>query len=215
MILDALETMPALAPLDFYCLSTPIRYGKAASKPLKSSYLLPSTSSLLAEEAFSDVAMAWSEEGVVVEVFVHKPFEEAQYPRYQEGDALELFIDTRDLKTAGFATRFCHHFVILPQEVQGIRALEITRFRTEDSHPLCDPNELQVKSDFEKKCYWMQVFIPSSCLHGYDPSGMNRMGFTYRISRFKAEPQHFAIRSQDWAIDQNPKLWASLTLEKK
>ena len=179
MLLDTLEAMPPLAPLDFFALSISGRYSKSlgGSKPLKSAFFLPDTSPLLGETAFADVAFCWNEEGIVVEATVHQPFEEASYPRFREGDALEVFIDTRDLKNAGFITRFCHHFVVLPQEVQGIRALEVTRFRTEDSHPLCDPTELHVQSVFDKKSYWLQFHIPASCLHGYDPGHFDRLGF--------------------------------------
>ncbi|MBS0605472.1 MAG: hypothetical protein JSR57_00865 [Verrucomicrobia bacterium] len=216
MAFDALEAMPALAPLDFFSVATPVRYGKAlsSSKRLKPAFFLPNTSAFLGEEAFADVALSWSEEGLVAEATVNQPFEGAHYPRFSEGDALELFIDTRDLKNAGFVTRFCHHFVILPQEVQGIRALEITHFRTEDSHPLCDPSELQVDFAFDKKSYWLRAVIPASCLHGYDPDHFDRLGFTYRLNRPHGGPQHFALRSHDWAIDQNPRLWATLKLEK-
>ncbi len=213
---DALAGMPALAPLDFFSMATSVRYGRPLpiSKRLKSLFFLPNTSSLLGEDAYADIAMNWSEEALVIEASVHQPFAKAHYPRFSDGDALELFIDTRDLKNAGFITRFCHHFLILPEEVQGIRALEITRFRTEDSHPLCDPAELQVDAAFDNKSYWMRVVIPASCLHGYDPDHFDRLGFTYRLNRSHGGPQHFALRSQDWAIEQNPRLWASLKLEK-
>lgn len=217
MLLDTLEAMPALAPLDCFALNVSGRFSKSPGigKPLKSSFFLPDTSKLLGAEAFADVAFCWNEEELVVEATVHQAFEESCYPRFTEGDALEVFIDTRDLKNTGFATRFCHHFVVLPQEVQGIRALEVTRFRTEDTHPLCDPSELRVEAEFEKKSYWLRVCIPTSCLHGYDPDHFDRLGFTYRLSRPHAEPQYFAIRSTDWAIEQHPRLWASLKLFRK
>ncbi len=192
MSLDALEAMPALAPLDFFSFAAAARYSKAppSSKLFKRSFLLPDTSEMLGEERFADVALCWNEEGIIVEAFIEQAFEEANYPRFSEGDALELFIDTRDLKTAGFITRFCHHFVILPQEVQGIRALEITHFRTEDAHPHCDPSELHVEAEYDKTAYKLHVHIPSSCLHGYDPAYFDRLGFTYRLHRTRGTPQH-------------------------
>ncbi len=179
-------------------------------KVLQRSCLLPDLTEWLAEEKFADVSLAWSESGIFVGVFVEKPFDEAFYPRYEEGDAVELFFDTRDLKTAGFATKFCHQFVFLPQAVQGIVAQEVTHFRTEDTHPLCDPSELQVEAEVGKKSYALRIFIPSSCLYGYDPASFDRIGFTYRIHRHKGAAQHFALSSQHFSLEQHPRLWASL-----
>ncbi len=213
---EALERMPALAPLEFFSLEGEIRHSKTppSSKLMRKGFLLPDTSEWLGEEKFADVAMAWNETGLFIDVFVDKTFEEAAYPRFFEGDAVELFIDTRDLKTAGFATRFCHQFVFLPQAVQGIQAQEITHFRAEESHPLCDASELQITTEFEKNSYELQIYIPSSCLHGYDPASFDRMGLTYRIHRFKGSPQHFSLSSQHFSVEQHPRLWASFKLEK-
>lgn len=208
---ENLEQCPALAPLEFFALEGELHYSKSppSSKLMRRSFLLSDTSEWLGEIHFADVAIAWNEGGVFVDVFVEKPFEEASYPRFAEGDAIELFFDTRDLKTAGFSTRFCHQFVFLPQAVQGIQAQEITHFRTEDTHPLCDAADLQVAAEIGKKDYALQIFIPAQCLHGFDPLSFERMGFTYRIHRFKGPPQHFALSSQHFSLEQHPRLWAS------
>lgn len=211
MTLEIFEQLPALAPLDFFALEGELNYVKASPslKEMRKKFLLPDMSPFLAEEKFAEVALAWSESGIYICIFVDRPFEEASYPRFNEGDAVELFFDTRDLKTAGFATRFCHRFVFLPQPVQGISAQEITHFRTEDTHPLCDPADLQITSEIGKKDYSMQIFIPAHALHGYDPASFEKIGFTYRIHRAKGAPQHFALSSQHFSIEQHPRLWAS------
>jgi hypothetical protein len=219
MSFELFENAPALLPLEFFSLSTSISHAPfsltaLSSRAMRSSHSLPDTTELLGEEKFGDVALAWNEEGLCVHAFIDKPFEEASFPAFSKGDALELFFDTRDLKTAGFATRFCHHFVILPQAVQEVQALEMTHFRTEDTHPLCDPNDLIVHADMQNSSYSVRILIPSACLHGYDPKSYDRMGFTYRIHRYKGAPQHFAVSSQHFAIEQLPRLWASLTMKK-
>jgi hypothetical protein len=208
---ENLEQCPALAPLEFFALEGDLCYSKSppSSKLMRRSFLLPDTSIWLGEERFVDIAVAWNEGGIFIDAFVEKPFEEALYPRFSEGDAIELFFDTRDLKTAGFATRFCHQFVFLPQPVQGIQAQEITHFRAEDSHPLCDAAELQVDAEIGAKTYQLQIFIPALCLHGFDPFSFDRIGFTYRIHRFKGSPQNFALSSQHFSLEQHPRLWAS------
>jgi hypothetical protein len=220
MSIELFEQIPVLFPVEFFSLSCPMHYSKfslatPSSRAMRKSFILPDTSELLAEEKFSDVALCWDEEGICIEVFVDKPFEEVYFPFFSKGDAIELFFDTRDLKTAGFATRFCHHFVILPQRVQDIQAMEMTHFRTEDTHPLCDPKDLSVEAAFQKKSYTVRILIPAACLHGYDPKVCDRMGFTYRIHRYGGSPQHFAVSSEHFPLEQSPKLWASLSLNSK
>lgn len=195
--------IPELAPLHFFRLHVDVK---------KKGSLLPKTSSFLGEESFADVTLAWSERGIVVQVDVHQKFEEAVYPKYEEGDAMELFFDTRDLKEAGFPTRFCHHFLVLPQEVQGIQALELTRFRNEDSHPLCEPEAIKVKTSIKPRGYQTTIEFPSEILHGYDPNSFDRLGFTYCIHRPKKESQHFAVSSSYVAVAQHPSLWATCEL---
>jgi hypothetical protein len=219
MSVELFESTPPLLPLEFFSLACSIKHAAiSATAPssvvMRSSFTLPDTAELLGEERFSEIALCWNQEGLCLEVFVDKPFEEVYFPFFSKGDAIELFFDTRDLKTAGFATRFCHHFVVLPQAVQDIQALEMTHFRTEDTHTLCDPNELAVHADFHKNSYSVRILIPAQCLHGFDPKVCDRIGFTYRIHRYGGQPQHFAVASEHFAIEQSPRLWASLTLIK-
>lgn len=205
---EVLEQLPSIPPLQFFAVEVNVEYGKEIGKR----HLLPEFSGLLGEVHFANVALAWNEEAILIEAEIKKPFEEAFYPDYAKGDALEFFFDTRDLKTAGAVTRFCHHFVILPKEVQGVRAQEVSKFRAEDSHPLCDPEDVYVEADFHANRYELKIVFPSSVLHGYDPSLFDRLGFTYRVTRPKGESDHFSLSSLFYKIQQQPNLWASLKL---
>ena len=217
MSMEIFEQVPTLLPIEFFNLSAEISYAKAlpTSRKLRLSHLLPDTSEWLGEERFAEVAMVWNGDGLCIEAYVDKPFEEANYPHYKSGDALEIFIDTRDLKTAGFATRFCHHFMVLPEAVQGVQALEVTHFRTEDTHPLCDPSELVVTATFHQQSYSLRLVIPAQCLAGYDPQTCDKMGFMYRMHRYGGPPQHFTVSSDHFSIEQSPRLWASLAMIRK
>jgi len=211
-----IEACPALAPVEFFALEGELPYvkGTPTAKQMRKNCLLPKMGEWLGEETFADVAISWNETGLFVHLFVEKPFEEAAYPKFTEGDAFELFCDTRDLKEAGFPTRFCHQFLFLPQPVQGIQAQEITRFRTEDTHPLCEAEDLEIKAVMGKKEYTLELFIPANCLHGFDPASFDRIGLTYRIHRHKGTPQHFALSSQHFSLEQHPRLWASFRFVK-
>lgn len=216
------EEFVPLTPVNFFQIGADCNYlpsGKEKKFPvltrqLAKKYQLPDTSHLCSEEAFADVSLGWNEEGVEAFIDVRSPFRQARYPNVDQGDSIELFIDTRDIKTSGFNTRFCHHFFFLGEGVDGHFAGELTRFRTEDAHPLCDAKELKVKSAISSNGYSLNIFIPSHCLYGYDPAQFNRLGFTYRINRADGFPQHFSAVTEDFPVEQQPSLWGSLALKK-
>lgn len=204
-----------LYPVHFFALSCDCRsIIKNDEYPSLSHHLLPSIEDLTDEEQFSKIAIGWNEGGIGLQVQVDQPLSQSFYPNIEKGDSVELFIDTRDLKTTGFNTRFCHHFFFLPQSIDGISKGEKTHFRNEDSHPLCDPEVLRCQVQNKKNCYLMKIFVPSQCLYGYDPKQFDRLGFTYRINRFGETPQHYSVVSQEYQIDQQPSLWGSLKLVK-
>ncbi|MDP1836838.1 MAG: hypothetical protein Q8K75_13050 [Chlamydiales bacterium] len=206
-----------LAPVGLFAVSVNCHHRAESSKgpgPLTPTYSLPSLAELCGEETFADVALAWHQRGFYASVSVEKEAEKCFYPELRTGDSVEFFIDTRDSKASGFNNRFCHHFYFLPKEVNGHSCGEITRFRTEDVHEWCDSNELKNTIHLYKNTYRLDIFIPAHCLHGYDPEQFDRIGFTYRINRPGDDPQHFAVSSNDYAIDQQPSLWASVRLVK-
>lgn len=172
-------------------------------------YSFPLTTGLAGEESFADFAMGWSTEGLVILVTYHSGFERSIFPDIHRGDAVELFIDTRDVKTAGFPTRFCHHFFFLAESVNGVHAGERTQFRTEDRHELCEATDLGVKRFGKKR---LELRVPGHCLTGYDPIDFARLGFSYRLSRFGGSPQHFSVSSSEYSVDQQPSLWTTLRL---
>jgi len=204
----------SLNPVHFFAISCSCLQLTGQNRfPSFALHQLPSTQPLTHEDSFSSLAMGWSEEGISLSIQVKGVPIRPRYPSIEQGDSVELFFDTRDLKTAGFNTRFCHHFFFLPQAVEGVFKGEKTHFRTEDSHPLCNPDDLECHTDVKKNRYLMKIFIPSQCLYGYDPMQFRRIGFTYRINRFGGEPQHFSVVSPEYQIEQQPSLWGSLQLE--
>jgi len=208
------QPFPALFPEIFFDASACIY--PSSKLPLargKRKFLLPDVSALLDEEKFADFYMSWDSEGLSLLCQVERPFIDCVYPSFDEGDSLELFIDTRDLKEVGVIHRFCHHFLFLPVEVQGVRSLEVTNFRGEDKHSLADPAQLCVETTFEKKSYCYAIYLSREVLYGYDPVSIPRLGFSYRLHRAKGRPQHFPLSTKACAIERFPALWASLQLK--
>lgn len=203
----------SLSPVNFFALACDChQLAKRDVPPSFTTHLVPASHALTQEEAFAKVAMGWHEEGIALQFQVNRPANRSFYPEIEQGDSIECFFDTRDVKTSGFNTRFCHHFFFLPHSIEGVTKGEKTHFRSEDSHPLCDAQELECSVQLKKKEYVMNMFIPVQCLVGYDPKQFDRLGFTYRINRFGGEPQHFSVLTQEYQIDQQPALWASLKL---
>ena len=190
-----LEEIPALPPVHFFSFSCDLSYGKTLF-PLKT-YLLPDTTKILREESLATIAMAWNEEGLLFQVRIKG--------EYSDEDQIELFLDTRDLKEAGYLTKFCHHFIIAGEEGK-----EVTKLRIDESRPLSE--NISVELTKEKNRYEWQIAIPSQNLYGFEPSLCDRLGFTYRVHRLNGEMQHFVADSPFYAIEEHPSLWASLKL---
>ena len=208
------DDIPSLSPVQFFGISSDCFYIRGALKPDKN-YLLPSTSELLSEDSFADVYAGWNVEKLAFYISVHTPFQKIVEGDFRKGDSIEIFLDTRDLKTKGVVSRFCHHFVFFPVQTPSFYGMEITRFRSDDMHRLCHPEDLCIRPHIETDSYRMLIEIPANCLHGYDPLSFSRLGFTYRINRAGGPPQHFAVSSEEYAIEQHPATWGTLTLQKE
>lgn len=214
--MNSMEEFPLLSPLNFFEISADCFYlpSEKLSSLSSSPYLLPDTSLLTEEARFADVYMGWNQEGLYFSVKVNAPFHEVFYPDISRGDGVELFIDTRPIKKSkGFNTPFCHHFFFLPKEYESVKAGEITKFRKDDPRELASPKDLHSDSEFSKSHYRLKIFIPSQCLHGYDPEQHRQLGFSYRVHRYGYPPQHYNVLSHEFALEQNASLWGPLALK--
>lgn len=207
----------SLVPVHFFSLSFDCFY--LSSKEIVSKkgalgkkHLLPSSADLTGDKPFADVSMAWNEEGLAFEITINQSYKEPAFPELASGDSLEIFLDTRDVKSSGYNTRFCHHFYFLAEKIGEDMAGEITHFRGDDLHALCNPELLQLQVKHRFGSCKMYIIIPAVCLHGYEPSQFERLGFSYVINRRNGQPQHFSCSSLDYQIAQQPALWASVRL---
>lgn len=209
------EDVFALAPLSFFSVSYEAKMLPASRKTFfTKEFLLPSTAEYLDEEEFAQIFFAWNEENVFLHAEVNEAPSKSSFPNYRSGDSLEFFFDTRDLKSRLTFTQFCHHFVFFPEEMEGGYGQEITRFRSEAVHPLCNPKDLKVDVDIQRSSYRISIAIPHFCLHGFDPRSFDRLGFTYRVNRANGMPQSFAVSCEEYKIELHPQLWASFKLVK-
>lgn len=206
MTVDLLKEISPILPLDCFALQQNLLYAKKqpSTKIMRKKFVLPSTSQWLNEVPFAEVAIAWNEQAIYCDLFFDKLLEPT--------DKVELFFDTRDLKTVSFTHRFCHQFFILPlPSKEESFAKEITVFRTEDTHPLCLAEDLQVDLQDHHKSYLVRVILPARCLYGYDPLQFSRIAINYRLHS-KGSLQHFS--SAYPLTEQHPRYWASCKLIK-
>lgn len=208
------DDTPSMSPVQFFGVTADCLTIRGKLKADKE-HLLPSTADLLAEDSFADVFAGWTVDKLAFHIAVKVPFQKIGEGDFRKGDSVEIFIDTRDMKTKATISKFCHHFVFFPREAQNFYGREITRFRNDDMHRLCHPEDLQVTPKIEKKGYSLSIEIPAHCLHGFDPLSFSRIGFTYRINRAEGPPQHFAVSSEEYTIEQHPATWGTLKLEQE
>ncbi len=207
------EEIPPISPLSWFSVSLPLKKVSSFQDLVEKKNQLPSLSSLQGESSFSTVYVGWSERGLFLQIKVERSLPEYSYPDFRRGDSIELFFDTRDLKTCSYFHSFCHHFLFFPEQVEGFFVKEVSSFRGEEFHPLVSPEELAVEVDIQKKFYVTSIHIPSYALHGFDPYTFPRMGFTYQINRKEKAPESFAFSGKNFLPEKNPHLWATFVLE--
>ncbi len=78
--------------------------------------LLPSLGEMDGEETFAPVWSCWNEDGIYIAAHVTgKPSALRCDPKeFWKGDNLRLMLDMRDTRNIKRATKFCHHFYVLP-----------------------------------------------------------------------------------------------------
>ncbi len=200
-----LKDLPAISPASFYSFSLSI-------KKKKSWYVLPDIASLEAEDSFVTIKFRFTEDELSFRFEVDHPFQEAVFPQVEKGDGIELFLDTRDMKNAKAITKFCHHFVFLPAEVDGIWAAEVTKFRSDETHPYPDHEQIKPQVSHTKNGYALEVLLTKDTLFGYDPTTFSRIGFACRVHRKGKTPYFFGPDERDLSLASAPDTWPSVHL---
>ncbi len=161
--------------------------------------------------AFAKLYMGWNLEGFYALVDVRAPFRESHFAKIEEGDSIEIFINTRVDVPSGGLSRFCHHFAFLPQEETG---REMTRLRMEEKRDLCDSASLLSISHFESKTYTTLIHIPFCSLYGF-ALDRSSFGLAYRINRTGKESQNFPLPPSYHRMAYYPNFWGTIVMKPK
>ena len=205
------ENLPHINGLNFFDLR--LESHKLKGKNLvNKKYLMPNLGKYFSQEDFASIYFAYTDESLNFYFDVKHSFTKAEFPEYRRADSIEIFIDTRSLKTKGYLTKFCHHFVFFAKEVSGYFGKEVTRFKLDDMHNLADEKNLVAESIIKPSSYILNIEIPKKALFGFDPNDTKHISFTYRINRYQDLCQSFNVDTKCNKIEKNPFLWPKFDL---
>jgi len=177
-------------------------------------YRLPTVS--LGSPAFAEVSAAWSPDGMWFALRVPRTKAPRVLPkRPTDGDCLELYLDTRDLRNAHRAGRYCHKFVLAP--VGGVGQARRPLFEHQEmpralaTPPLIVPDQIEIASDVSGYEYSMELFVPSAALSGYDVDATRRLGLAYVLHDIEHTVQTWP-HPVGLPVASDPSFWATVEL---
>lgn len=215
---------PAIPARSFFAFAFQCRYFTSPPvidgvlKEWGDGFCVPDLMGMEGGKPFGEVSMGWDREGLYFGVRVEgKGRFHADPVKPSAGDCLHLWIDTRDVREARRASRYCHHLYFLPEggdtrgsgPVAGQERISLAR----DHARTVDLSRVKVASRVERrqKRYTMEIALPAKVLTGYDPSVCSRIGFTYLL-------QDVALGVQSWSagpdlpVAYDPSLWGTAEL---
>ena len=177
---------------------------------------LPDLMAVEGLDSFAEARLAWNDDGLFLAFEVRgKRNYKIDPSQPTRGDCVEVWIDTRDVKDAHRANRYCHRFCFLPggrgkggKEPIG-RQNSIDRAR--EQAPPCPEEAIRVGLRRLKRSYTLEVALPAEGLNGYQPREFNRLGFTYLIHDAELGVQSWSA-GRDLPVTQDPSTWGSIEL---
>lgn len=163
-----------------------------------------------------DFRIAWSPRGLVVTTVVAGRRRVARRAPTESDapDALRLCLDTRDVKEARRAGKFCHKFLFFPfvgktDDAERPRAIWAPINRAKESPSSVDVGEFRLASERRVDGFALSAAIPASTLTGFDPSDFRRLGLHF--SQRDEERGSFDLQlGEPFPIEDDPSLWTSL-----
>lgn len=181
--------------------------------------LLPSLGELDQQRDFATVKLAWNDDGLGVSVEVsgrsHRP--QGLANENDRPDGVWLWVNTRNTQTVHRATRFCHHFLLLPigggpkQADPVVRPALVARAREEN--PLPDAELVQIQSEVTRTGYWLDAWFPKEVFVGFEPETHGQIGFHYLIHDSELGDQTLAVGAE-FPYESDPSLWQTVELNR-
>lgn len=217
--------MPAIVPHAFlFRYSIPVHAAAGLPKQgkklldLADEYVLPSFAELDgAEKPFAELRVGWNPRGIGFSVDVRgkkRPLQcDARQPA--ESDGLQVWIDTRNTQSVHRATRFCHHFCLLPSVGTAKSAVpyasEQLIAQTREVPKLAEPDSIPLAVETRRDGYLLEAWLPAEVLRGFDPEANPRLGF-YCAVRDRELGEQFLTVGRDFPFQHDPSVWSTLEL---
>ena len=192
------------------------RRGKDLLK-LSAAHALADFSELDAAKRFGEIRMAWNDGGIGVSVAVTGKQRSLACPATAptEADGLQIWVDTRNTQNIHRASRFCHHFCLLPAgggpKSDQPLAIQLPIARAREDAPQTHAVDIQVRSKVTSTGYQLEAWIPASALHGFDAESSQQLGFYYLLQDAELG-QQFPSVGPDFPIAHDPSMWLTIDL---
>lgn len=179
---------------------------------------LPLFDDLDGAETFGRIAAAWNKRGLAFSATARGKTVPPRCDRKSpaESDGLQLWIDTRNTQSIHRASRFCHHFCVLPQgagpKSDRPLAVQLPIARAKEESALADPSEISVAAEKIDDGYRVEVWLPAEVLKGFDPDANPRLGFYYLLLDSELGEQFLSV-GRDFPFAHDPSLWSTLELQ--
>ncbi len=166
---------------------------------------------------FAEIRLAWNEKGLGVAAHIrgkkHPAVGDEKKPT--ESDGVQIWIDTRDTKTIHRASRFCHHFCLLPsasgpgKDRPAVVQLPIARAREQAA--IADSKNFKIVAAQLKTGYSLEAWFSREQLTGFDPEASPRLGFYFHVRDSELGEQFLSI-GEEFPFASDPSMWGTLEL---
>jgi hypothetical protein len=216
--------MPLVPHRFLFRLAYPCRYAKDLPRrdddrllDLGPEYRIDNFAAMDGQTNFAEVALAWNEDGIGVQLEVHgkeKP-PQGDPSRPRGSDGITLWLDTRDARAGHRASRTCHQFHFLasgagPEHDEPAFAQSKINRALEDA-PHATASSVIYRMTPRKSGYILEAFLPAAVLNAYDPEQHPRLGFFYSVRDDELGEQLLSITAE-FPYWEDPSLWSVLEL---
>jgi hypothetical protein len=191
------------------CDDVPRTTGRLLNLPER--YRLSPLAGLDAVTEFAEWRVAWNPAGLAVSVAVQgkrRPTQgDGRTPT--QSDGVQLWIDTRCTQSVHRATRFCHHFCLLPGgEGFAVKSPAATRMSIPQAReePPASMDSVRLWSARTDDGYQLEAWLPTESLTGFDPESHARLGVYSLVIDAELGEQPLTV-GREFPFETDPSLW--------